>query len=203
MKRSFVLLIMLALLFSLFSCREPDEDNVDYVEPPKEVTYLGDAVKLPEYKGLTVIRGINESRGDAIWSVVLDGSEVTEYPASFLSYYKSQTLTKYKILASEADMSYLELLENLGLTEDDVEAEARALAKSELVMMALIEKEGIVLTEDEKVRLFDRYAEKLAEKIGKEVSYVKEKHADDVLDTMLRDKMIEFLITQNTFVPEE
>ncbi len=203
MKKILILLIAVLLLLSLISCNKEDNDNVDYVEPPKyELTELSDAVDLPEYKELTVTQKAGEGRGDAVWRVVLEGSEIIKYPDSFLSYYKSQTLKKYKIMASDADMSYLDLLETLDMTESDVENEATELAKAELVMLALIEKEGIELTEDEKTRLFDRYAEKIAAEIGKDASYVKKNLANEIYDTMLRDKMIEFLITQNTFISE-
>ena len=202
MKRLLIFLIAAIMLLSLVSCGEEDEDNVNYVEPPEEVEYLGDLVDLTEYRGLTVAQETGESRGDAIWRAVLEGSEVTEFPSPFLSYYESQTLTKYKLLADKADMSYTELLEALGLAEEDVKNEAKDLAKAELVAMAIIEKESILLTDEEIDRLFDRYAQKIAEELGKDVSYVKENLSDEVYDTMLRDKMIEFLITQNTFITE-
>lgn len=202
MKRLLIFLIAAIMLLSLVSCGEEDEDNVNYVEPPEEVEYLGDLVDLTEYRGLTVAQETGESRGDAIWRAVLEGSEVTEFPSPFLSYYESQTLTKYKLLADKADMSYTELLEALGLAEEDVKNEAKDLAKAELVAMAIIEKESIRLTDEEIDRLFDRYAQKIAEELGKDVSYVKENLSDEVYDTMLRDKMIEFLITQNTFITE-
>ena len=202
MKRLLIFLIAAIMLLSLVSCGEEDEDNVNYVEPPEEVEDLGDLVDLTEYRGLTVAQEAGESRGDAIWRAVLEGSEVTEFPSPFLSYYESQTLTKYKLLADKADMSYTELLEALGLAEEDVKNEAKDLAKAELVAMAIIEKESIRLTDEEIDRLFDRYAQKIAEELGKDVSYVKENLSDEVYDTMLRDKMIEFLITQNTFITE-
>ena len=200
MKRFLALFIAMLTLLCLVSCKDNYSDNVDYIEAPElEATYLSEAVKLPEYKGLTVIKGVNESRGDAIWEIVLEGSEVIEYPESFLSYFRSQTTSKYKTMAKKAGLSYAELLDSLGLDESDVENEARSLAKAELVMMALVQKEDIFLTEGEKSRLFDKYADKIAVELKKEVSYVKENLKDEIFDTMLRDKTIEFLITQNTF----
>lgn len=203
MKRVLILLIAFLLLTSLFSCEQGDNDNVSIADMPEvEATYLEDAVRLPEYKELTVTQKAGEGRGDAIWRVVLEGSEIIEYPDSFLSYYKSQTTSKYKHMAKEAAMTYAELIDALELTEADVENEARGLAKAELVAMAIIAEEGITLTDDEKARLFDKYVEKIAAELGKEISYVKENLANEVYDTMLRDKMIEFLITQNTFITE-
>ena len=201
--KKILILFIAVLLLSLVSCNKEDNDNVDYAEPPEyELAELSDAVDLPEYKELTVTQNTGEGRGDAIWRAVLEGSKVTEFPSPFLSYYESQTLTKYKLLADKADMSYTELLEALGLAEEDVKNEAKDLAKAELVAMAIIEKESIRLTDEEIDRLFDRYAQKIAEELGKDVSYVKENLSDEVYDTMLRDKMIEFLITQNTFITE-
>ena len=200
MKRFLALFFAILTLLCLVSCRVGDDDNVDYIEAPElEATYLLETVKLPEYKGLTVIRGIGEGRGDAIWELVLEGSEIVEYPDSLLSYFKSQTISKYKTMAKTAGLTYDELLVSLGLDETDVENEAKSLAKAELVIMAIIQKEGIALTDDEKARLFDKYAEKIAAELKKDVSYVKESHKDEIFDTMLRDKTIEFLITQNTF----
>ena len=89
------------------------------------------------------------------------------------------------------------------MSEQDVYSEARELAKAELVTMVIIEKEKIELAEEEVTRLFDRYAEKIAEELGKDAEYVKAMLSDEVYDTMLRDKMIEFLITQNEFVTED
>ncbi len=202
MKRFLISLIAVLMLLSLFSCTNGDDDNVEHIPPEHETIDLY-AVSLPEYKGLIVIQRAGENRGEAVWRVVLEDSHIAEYPSEFLSYYKSQTLEKYKIMASNAGMNYAELLEALDMTETDVESEACELAKNELVMLALIKKEQIELTEDEKARLFDRYAEKIASEIGRDTSYVKENLADEVYDTMLHDKTIEFLITQNTFVTEE
>ena len=201
--KKILILFIAVLLLSLVSCNKEDNDNVDYAEPPEyELTELSDAVDLPEYKELTVTQNTGEGRGDAVWRVVLEGSKIIEYPESFLSYYQSQTTSKYKHMAKEAGLTYAELLEALGLTEEDVKNEAKTLAAAELIAMAIIEKEQITLTDDEIARLFSRYAEKIAEELGKDVSYVKENLADDVYDTMLHDKMIEFLITQNTFITE-
>lgn len=203
MKKIIVLIVALLLLTSLFSCGQ-DGDTVDVPGMPDRYEAIGSStVKMGEYKGLTVTKKAGESRGEAVWRTVLDGCEITEYSEALLSYYEEQTVAKYKLMAEDADMSYNKLLDALGMTKKDVKNEAKELTKSDIVGILIISEEGIELTDDEKARLFDRYAEKIAEELGKDAEYVKKNLRNEVYDTMLRDKMIEFLITQNEFVTEE
>ena len=203
MKRILIFLVACLLLTSLFSCRQ-DGDTIDVPGMPDRYEAVGSStVRMGEYKGLTVTQKAGESRGDAVWRTVLEGCEITEYSEALLFYYEEQTVAKYKLMAENADMGYNELLDALGMTKKDVKNEAKELTKSDIVGITIIANEGIELTDEEKARLFERYAEKIAEELGKDVEYVKESLRNEVYDTMLRDKMIEFLITQNEFVTEE
>ena len=65
-------------------------------------------------------------------------------------------------------------------------------------MAALIKLEGIELTEDNINELFDTYVTRYT-LIGYNESYIRENFRDEILDAMLRDKTIEFLIINNNF----
>ena len=78
--------------------------------------------------------------------------------------------------------------------------EGKALVANDLCVLAVQADAGIVLTEDEKTRLLDKYAEKYASNFGYDREYVKKNLADLVYESMLYDKTTEYLILHNTFV---
>ena len=78
--------------------------------------------------------------------------------------------------------------------------EAKALVAMDLIVLAVQKDAKIALTEDEKARLFDKYAEKYVQDFGYDLEYVKENLSDFIYNSMLYDKTTEYLILKNTFI---
>ena len=195
-----LLLLGIALLFS--SCNK---------KPPKELTLpdysdiaLSDYVSLGEYKGLKVAIGgvVSEDMTNdlVLWETIVRNADVIKYPDDALSYYKEQTTRLYMGYAEEGSMSYDELMTSLGKTDEDIEEEAKEYVKSDLVRLAIIEAEGLYLTDDEKARLFDKYAYKFEVTYGYTTEYVRENLTDEIYDAMQHDKMMEFLLLNNEII---
>lgn len=154
---------------------------------------------LGQYKGLSVEVGADETRGEAVWRAVVELSEIGEYPVSHVYYYRDQIIAEYKFYAEQAGVSYDEMLVSLGESETSILEEAKMLTKSDLVYAAIVRNEGIEITEEEKQKLFDRYAEKYVSKYGYEEEYVRAELTDEIYGSMLYDKTTEFLIVSNSF----
>ena len=189
-----VLLLVLLLGISAFcSCKKNNEP------PTYSATEINEYVRLGEYKNITVDKADGELAPNvALWNKIVSNAEVLKYPESAVEYYKTEAERRYEYLAEEGKMSYDELLASLGVTEEDILTEARAYVKSDLVRLAIIEAEGLHLTDDEKTSLFDKYADKFAELYGYSGEYVRENLADEIYDAMQYDKMMEFLMLNNT-----
>ena len=61
----------------------------------------------------------------------------------------------------------------------------------------MVEDAGIVLSESERIAHYDRYADRYVEKYGFDRAYVDEKLRDEVYDSMLFDKTMEYLLLHN------
>lgn len=91
-------------------------------------------------------------------------------------------------------------MDKLGVSEESIRTEARDMVKGDLVYRYIVADAGIVLTEEEKATLFERYARQYAESYGYEVGYVTEKLSHLVYDSMLYDKTMEYLMLHNHFI---
>ena len=159
-------------------------------------------IKLSKYKGL-VIDARGKSESTELWNAIIAKCEVIEYPAGALSYYVGQTQKKYESIAKDTNMSYDELIKVLDLKESDFEKEAKDLIKKDLAMLAILKAEGIELTDKEKKDLFDKYAQVYIDLYDYSYNYVRDNLADEVYESMLYDKMMEYLIKENFFIAED
>ena len=198
-KSVFVLLAVL-MLCSLFSCKKDEEDEsaepVDLAAMSDEE--LSSFISLGEYKGLTVTLG-SATKGEAVWAAVKKNATLKDYPEEQVEYYISQQRAQYAYYAEQAGMSYEEMLSEVGATEQSIKETAEQMTLGDLVYHALLRAEGIELSEEEKSKFFERYAEKFVADYGYTREYVKENMADEIYESMLYDKATEFLITNNQF----
>ena len=197
------MMLAILIMLSAAACSKKDGNNDGERILAYENIDISKAVKLGEYKGLTVTLLDGETKAQAVWRVIIDSSEVLEYPSKQLDYYLSQSRARCEYYASVNDVSYEEALAALGYTEDSMCQEAKELVASDMIGIAIREQEGIALTDDEKDRLWDRYAEKYAYDWGYNLAYVKDSLAEEVFALMLYDKTSEYLIINNTFVTAE
>lgn len=190
--------LALVCLCMTFGCSDKEDSDDNILE--YENVDVTEIVKLGEYKGLTVTLLEGETKAAAVWRVIFDSSEVLEYPAEQLDYYVSQTRARCKYYASVHKVSYEEALAAMRYTEESIVSEAKGLVAADLIGIAIRADADISLTDDEKARLFDKYAEKYASDWGYNLAYVKDSLKQEVYDLMLYDKTTEYLIKNNTFV---
>lgn len=201
--RAVSILIVISFVFCAFGCSEKDELSDGEHILLYENVHVSTAVKLGEYKGLTVTLLEGESEAQAIWRIIGESSEILEYPKDQMDYYLSQSRARCEYYASVHGVSYEESLSALGYTEESMIEEAKALVASDLVGIAIRQKEGITLSDDEKDRLFNKYAQKYAYDWGYNLAYVKDSLKEEVFDLMLYDKTSEYLVKNNTFIAFE
>jgi hypothetical protein len=202
-RQIFALLLALLFVSLAVGCAKEDEKSGGEKVLAYENVDISKAVSLGEYKGLSVTLLDSETKAQAIWRVILDSSEVLEYPAEQVDYYLSQSKARCEYYASIHNVSYEEALAALGYSEESMLGEAKELVASDMIGIAIRESAGITLTDDEKDRLFDKYAEKYAQDWGYNLAYVKDSLAEEVYGLMLYDKTTEYLIINNTFVTAE
>ncbi|MBR2293355.1 MAG: hypothetical protein IKA44_03500 [Clostridia bacterium] len=191
------------MLLGLCSCKRTEKDGTDSL-PPYELDRLSETVLLDAYEGLTVaLNGDGVGKSEAIWDHLISRAELTAYPEAQVGYYENQIRSKYEYTAKQEDLSYEALLKKLGVTEEDILAEAKRMVKGDLVYRYIVADAEIEVTETEKETLFDRYVEKFMADYGYERAYVTEEMRELIYDAMLYDKTTEYLILHNTFVMPE
>ena len=209
----FALLLVCAFCLSVFAgCKKDDvtvddgtdngSDNTQAVLDYSQIN-IDEYVKSVSYKGLTLtVNGEGASKETAIWEALLGAAVIEKYPESAVEYYFAQTKDYYMFIANNDPEAYKLLLKSRNMTEEDLVAEARELVKKDLVYLYIVEKEGIVITEDEKQSLFDRYVAAYVSEYGYSAEYVKANMSELIYDSMLYDKTLEFLILNNTFTAD-
>ncbi len=210
MRRFIALFAVLTILsLAILSCERADETvgekngDGNFADPVDISTLdLSLYIELGEYKGLEISLGADSSKGDAVWQRVQDGATVIAYPEGQVRYYFERSKASYEYLAARGNDTYENILEGLGVTEEQMIEDARALTRSDLVLHAVIKAEGIVLTDDDKRNNFERYVMKFVVDYGYSEEYVRSNMTEQIYDTMLFDKTVELLITLNTFVEQ-
>ena len=206
MKRFLYSLVLCAwvLILSVVACScKKQEDIGSMKRPTYDTERLSEYVRLDSYTHLSVpLNGANASKGDAVWSVILERAEVLIYPEEALAYYAEQDRQACRYYAEQHDLSYEAAMERLNTSEEKILKNAEKMVKADLVYEYIRADAKIVLTEAEKDSLFDRYASAFAEQYGYDVSKVKESMAELVYESMLYDKTMEYLIVHNTFTVE-
>ncbi|MBE6593045.1 MAG: hypothetical protein E7642_03525 [Ruminococcaceae bacterium] len=196
-----VLALALTLaLFALSCSQKKDEENktekLDFSSMSAEE--LGAYAELGEYKGLEITLG-GRTKDEAVWSAVRSSADIKSYPEEQAEYYFAQTKAQYEYYAEGADVSYKEMLTELGTSEEKMMQEARQMAIDDVLFELVKRAENIALSESEKSEHFDRYVKKYVDGYGYSEEYVRKDLSDAVYDSMLYDKVCEFLITNNKF----
>lgn len=203
MKKFFSTLCLISLLFCAvcfgISCAKDEEVSPQMMDISSMTDgELAAFVELGEYRGLTLTHS-GKTKSEAIWDEIHSRAKINSYPEQQVEYYFNQARAQYEYYAKEADMSYEDMLAELGLSEDSMLADARRMAIGDVISEMIRRKEQIELTDAEKRTHFDRYAKKYADDYGYSTEYVKENMSELIYESMLRDKVTEFLIIENTF----
>lgn len=192
----------------LLSCkkekREEEESSRPVAMDYSQIEDFSLYVSLPRYTGLEIpLESESDRKSQRVWEAVLGSAEVLRYPEEQVRYYEEQTKATYRYYGQKNGWSLEETMDKLGVSEESIRAEAREMVKGDLVYHYIVDDAGILLTEEEKATLFDRYARQYAESYGYEVSYVTEQLSHLVYDSMLYDKTMEYLILHNDFILPE
>ena len=188
-------LLALACMLGIIGCQKKKSDALSY-----EDILVTDHVRLGAYEGLTISLTETSDKGTAIWETILANSEILSYPEEAVAYYVAQAEERYHYYAEKNGVSVKEAMEAVGMDEEAMTQEAKALVAMDLIVLAVQKDAKIALTEDEKARLFDKYAEKYVQDFGYDLEYVKENLSDFIYNSMLYDKTTEYLILKNTFI---
>ena len=165
--------------------------------PDYDIENIGNYVKPFAYTGHTVYYTIDESAQEKVWRSVLGGVEIISYPTAQVEYYAEQERAKYRYYASRDGVGYNELLNALGVTEEGIYEKARAFVKDDLVLAYIAKDAKITLSDEEKAKHYERYVDWFAG-LGYDRSYVSQKMSEQIYDMMLKDKIMEFLLKNNT-----
>ena len=208
MKKIIVLLLLaVTLCICLTSCMPkpiPVEPGIDAdgVDEPMDIAALelSEYVTLGDYQGMTVrYDPAKSSKGDAAWAELIRISEIKKYPDDQIAYYFYQKRSGYEHMAKAGGISYEALLESLGITEETILDECKKLTAEDLVFYALIEAEGILVTDEDKQAHFEKYVALFVSEYGYTEDYVRAYLESEIYETMLYDKTLERLISFATF----
>lgn len=198
-----LLLLMVTLCICSTSCMPkpiPIEPGIDAdgVDEPMDIAALdlSEYVVLGDYKGMTVrYDPAKTSKGDAAWAELIRISEIKQYPQDQIAYYFYQKRSGYEHMAKAGGISYESLLESLGITEETILEESYKLTAEDLVFYALIEAEGILITDEDKQAHFEKYVALFVAEYGYTEDYVRKYLESEIYETMLYDKTLEKLIS--------
>ena len=208
MKKIIVFGLLIAMLcICLSSCMPkpvPVEPGIsaDGVDKEMDISALDldEYVELGDYKGMKVSYDSDKSsKGDAAWSTLVEKSEIKKYPDRQVAYYFYQKRTGYEHMAKAGNVSYEELLESLGITEETILEESKALTAEDLIFAALVKAEGIEITAEDKSAHYDKYVAMFVSEYGYTEEYVTKYLEDEIYETMLYDKTLERLISFTEF----
>ena len=131
-----------------------------------------------------------ENIHQVLWDKVLEGSTVIKYPQKHVNYYYDSYYGYYEYYAAENGYPVATILAQAGKTVEDIQNAAQASVKEDLVYYAIVQAEGLSVTDEEYADRIEGYAteqdmtaEELEETYGK----------DYIVDCMLYDEMLAFL----------
>ena len=204
------LLLVLCALLCIASCNGNDKgsetsDNInsDTAESETQLSYddvdVNKYVKSVTYKDLKLNRDENQTVSDEelVWEAILNTAEMYSYPEDKVEYFFNQMKRSYMYLVNYNEEDYELLLKNRSTTEEDMRAEARKMVKKDLVYHYIVQKENIVVSDEEKAQLFDKYVDKYVGDYGYNKDYVEANMTSLIYESMLYDKTMEFLFISN------
>lgn len=131
-----------------------------------------------------------ENIHQTLWDKVLEESTVIKYPQKHVNYYYDSYYGYYEYYAAENGYPVATVLAQAGKTIEDIKAAAEASAKEDLVYYAIVQAQGLTVTDEE-------YAERVEEiAAGQDmtVAELEETYGKDyIVDCMLYDEMLAFL----------
>lgn len=133
---------------------------------------------------------------ESVWSAVLEGTEVTQYPEEEVKAGVDEFYDYYHQGAEVYGMEFDEFLENLGTTEELFEEQATAAAqenvKQDLIVELICEKEKITITDEEYETAKTELAEEMS--YGSVEEMIEDVTEEKVHNYIMRDLVKEWLV---------
>ncbi len=209
MKKMLCAVLACVTLFAAAACSSDKEQtdgtsNMTDMDFSSETQISYDALVLSEYiadvkyRDLGIaLTGDNSKDQALLWQAIYDGATVIKYPEDKVRYYFNQTKMSYMYMVDYKSEDYELLLQERGISEEDMMDKARQMVKEDMVYRYILTEEGISLTETERTENFDKYVSKLAAEFGCSEEYMRTEMSEYVYEVMLRDKTTECLLELN------
>ena len=166
-------------------CQKLGYDNMSDFEA--ELT-----IELEEQKKASAI---NTQQNDA-WEQILEATEIKEYPKELIDDYLDSSKEELEGYAEMLQISFEELLQTyyeLSLEEynEVILEEAQNYVKEKIVIVAIAEKEGFVITQEE----YDQGVSSYAEAYGQTTSEFEEYYGSEIIkESLLWNKIVNFAV---------
>lgn len=135
-----------------------------------------------------------------VWEIVMDNSEVHEYPEERLAEVKQGLVDLYESYASQEGRTYEEYMEAIDLTDEDLLEAAEASLKQELVANLIAEEFALKPTEQELEKRTEEYKDEYGFQTV-ELLYTAVSE-DEMYEMILRDIVKEWLTDRCTYAGE-
>ncbi|MFW5646225.1 MAG: FKBP-type peptidyl-prolyl cis-trans isomerase [Acetivibrio ethanolgignens] len=165
-----------------------------------DLTFPEEYPNNPELAGQAVVFTVTVNSivedEDAVWKTAIENATVKEYPESEMENAYTNMENYYKNMAGYYQMEYADFLAQLSTSEDtfreDLKEAAQASVKEKLVALAIVETEGLEISDKE-------YEEKTAEYVknygfeSKE-AMIKAVTEEALMEQMLMEKARQFVL---------
>lgn len=129
-----------------------------------------------------------------LWTDIVESATVKAYPEQQVEYYYRQMKDYYSYYAMFYGKTYEAFItEYLGITDADVRLSAELSTKGDLVYYAIVQTEGITVTDEEYAALYENYVNRYKNDFGYTDEQI-ESMGDALRGDMLYDKTQELLI---------
>lgn len=170
------------------------ELNAEFVKEYTEGEYT-DVEAFKEYLRKTILENLEaELQSDAMsdmWSTVISGSEVIEYPEAQVKYYQAALKSQYESQAAYYGMDAATLMAYYGITEETILETAKKYTKDDLVFASIVKAEGLGLTDEEYNETIKGYADAAGVSVEEFEAYYDSYYGEGYLkESFLWDKVI-------------
>ena len=124
----------------------------------------------------------------SLWSQVFENSTFHAVPTEQVDYYYAQTKAQYEAYAAAYGMTYENILAAFGLTDAGLRQQAEQYAKQDLVFFAIVQAEGLTISDSEYDTRMLEYIEGTGATAAEFEAYY---GREALVDSMLWDKMLE------------
>jgi trigger factor len=139
------------------------------------------------------------SKFQKMWQAVLDNAEEVELPESQVMFYYTSERSYYETYAAQYGYTYEEFLEAVGVDDNYIVDMMKDRVKEEIVFYSIVKAENIEVTQEDYANGIIEYA---ASQGISESELVEQYGEDYIRECVLWDKVMVYLVSENTFIEE-